>query len=178
MHAFKRYHLFTLFPCLLLLLGSISCANAIGSTTVAAAPPATGANSHKPSTNTTSAAAKTTATTSCPTSGKGRAASLSAITLGSQQEIVFYRNHNSTATLREFDVQDKTSSIFATLAGESIESAQLSQSGQWALFVAQQNGVQELQLIRVDGHDLQTLYCASTGQKLEAQQSPNQLPVL
>jgi eukaryotic-like serine/threonine-protein kinase len=165
--------LFFFFSCLLLLVGLASCSNPTSSA-AAVAPTSTPANGSKTATNKTS----TVANTSCPASGKGRAANMPAIALGNRQEIVSYRNTNSSTTLQEFDVQGKTSSTITSINGETIFTAQISQSGQWVLFVAQKNGVQVLQLVRVDGQDLQTLYCASIGQKLEAQWSPNQQQII
>lgn len=137
-------------------------------------PTTTPAGAQKTSTSTTS----TTANLHCPTSGQGRAANLPGITLGNRQEIVSYRNAGGSATIQEFDVQSKTSPPIADIRGETISSAQISQDGQWVLIVAQTNGVWALQLVRVDGQDLQTLYCASASVPLVAQWSPNQQQIM
>jgi hypothetical protein len=100
------------------------------------------------------------------------------ITLGNQQEIVSYRNDDDSTTIHEFDVQSKTSSLIASVDGETIHSAQISQDGQWVLIVAQMNSAWALQLVRVDGRDLQTLYCSSAIQNLSAQWSPNQRQII
>jgi len=100
------------------------------------------------------------------------------ITLGSQQEVVSYRNASGSATINEFDVQSKTLSPIVRVDGETIHSAQISQDGQWVFMVAQTNSAWALQLVRVDGQDLQTLYCASAIQKLSAQWSPNQQQII
>lgn len=159
--------------CLLLLVGIVSCANPLSTTpgpNALVSPTTTPASTQKTSTNTTNTAAHL----NCPASGQGRAANMPGITLGNQQEIVFYHNAGGSATIQEFDVQDRTSSTITSLSGETITSAQLSQDGQWVLLVAQTNGVWALQLVRVDGKHLQTLYCASAIQNLSAQWSPNQ----
>lgn len=100
------------------------------------------------------------------------------ITLGNRQEIVSYRNTSGSTTINEFDVQSKTSSLIASIDGETIHSAQISQDGQWVLIVAQTNSAWALQLVRVGGQNLQTLYCASAIQKLSAQWSPNQQHII
>ncbi len=99
-------------------------------------------------------------------------------TSGSQQEIVLYSNADGSSTIQAFDVQTRTSSTIINLGGETIRSAQISQDGQWILIVAETNGIQALQLVRVDGQDVQTLYCASAGQKLVAQWSPDQQQII
>ncbi len=51
-----------------------------------------------------------------------------------------------------------------------ISEAQVSQNGQWILFVAKTNGQSELRMVRVDGQGLQTLYCAPTKQTISHSQ--------
>jgi eukaryotic-like serine/threonine-protein kinase len=172
-YFFRRERLLFIFCCLLLLVGSVACANQTSSAAGAVSTQTTVSGQKTPAGATSPAV-----NASCPASGKGRAAIMPAIPLGRRQEIVYYRNTNGSATLREFDVQDKTSSIIASISGETIDSAQLAGNGQWVLMVVQKNGVQALQLVRVDGQDLQTLYCASAGQKVEAQWSPNHQQIL
>jgi eukaryotic-like serine/threonine-protein kinase len=178
MVLFSRWHrLLFAFSCLLLLVGSVSCANPLSTTpgsNAVISPTNSPASTLKTPTGTTSAAANP----DCPASGQGRAANMPGITPGNQQEIVSYRNANGSTTLNEFDVQDKTSSTIVSMDGETIQSAQLSQDGQWVMIVAETNSAWALQLVRVDGQDLQTLYCSSTSQKLVAQWSPNQQQII
>jgi hypothetical protein len=180
MYSFKKGRLLFIFCCLLLLVGSVACANQTSSAAggVSTPTPVRGQKTPGGGKSVAAKATGTTANTSCPASGEGRAATMPAITLGKRQEIVSYRNADGSAKLREFDVQDKTASVIASIHGETIDEAQLAGNGQWVLMVAQKNGVQALQLVRVDGQDLQTLYCASAGQKVEAQWSPNQQQIL
>jgi len=50
------------------------------------------------------------------------------------------------------------------MPGTSISEAQVSANGQWVLFVANVSGQSKMQLIRMDGQFLQTLYCGSPNQ--------------
>jgi hypothetical protein len=171
------HRLFFVFFCFLLLAGCVSCENApgvaAGSGTVAPPTQTPAKAQHTPVST-----ASTTADADCPSAGQGRAANMPGITLGNRQEIVTYHNAEGTATIQEFDVQNKTSSPIVSMAGETIQSAQLSQDGQWVLFVAETSGVWALQLVRVDGQDVQTLYCAPASLQLVAQWSPNQRQII
>jgi eukaryotic-like serine/threonine-protein kinase len=122
--------------------------------------------------------------TACPAAGKGRAAVLPHLSLGSHQNVVYtYNTFNNkgnplSSTLKRYDVVTKTKTVIYAVQQKFIAGVQISADGQWVLFVAQQTvqGAQlsKLQLIRMDGTHLQTLYCApsinetqwSTDQKL------------
>ena len=108
--------------------------------------------------------------TSCPTNGTARAAVLRPVKLGSHQTIVYVYNEvplNTTIAfghLKLYDVTTGQKSVLVT-SGLSIENAQVSADGQWVLFLSQVDprGDRQhdsmLQLIRIDGQGLQTLYC-------------------
>ncbi len=111
----------------------------------------------------------------CPASGTARAAVLSSFSAGSDQNIVYILNTSSAGTLQRYDVttgvktqiisEAPTSSDAAGISPSggsdqtSISDAALSPDGQWILFVAQTSTQTKLQLVRLDGQDLQTLYC-------------------
>ncbi len=78
--------------------------------------------------------------TSCPATGTARAAIMPPLALGNHQNIVYIVN--------EFQAQAPTD-------------AQISADGQWILFVSVTANQDKLQLVRVDGQALQTLYCAA-----------------
>ena len=113
--------------------------------------------------------------TSCPAPGTARAASLPAMTLGTHQTIVYIVNEGSPTptfgTLKRYDVVTGAKVEIVKMAGTVISEAQISANGQWVLFVANVSGQSKLQLIRMDGQFLQTLYCGSPNQ---AQWSTNQ----
>lgn len=104
----------------------------------------------------------------CPAPGKGRAAVLPPLTLGKNQNVVFVSNtYTSLASaLKRYDTLTKKITTILTLAHKNIIFAQVSADGQWILFVsagAQQSQTPyKIQLVRMDGRYLQTLYCSAS----------------
>src|SRR6266487_6289052 len=108
--------------------------------------------------------------TTCPTNGTARAAVMRSVKLGQHPTIVYVYNevppNTSTAYghVKLYDVTTGQKSVLVT-SGLSIQHAQVSADGQWVLFLSQvdQRGDPHhdsmLQLIRIDGQGLQTLYC-------------------
>lgn len=150
---------FLLIGCLVVLLTACSGSPASGSSGT----PTTSQASTPP--------AQTTSPTStnCPATGSGRAAVINQLKLGVDQSLLYVYQDTSTSTitwrLRRFDARTGLKSdIYTTQAGH-IEDAQVSQDGQWVLFLLdfypamRTQASAEIQMIRVDGKDLQTLYC-------------------
>jgi eukaryotic-like serine/threonine-protein kinase len=137
---------------------------------------ASASNTHS---STTSHAALPAISTSCPAPGTARAASLPSLTLGTHPTIVYIVNEGlptpTFGTLKRYDVVTGAKVEIVKMAGTSISEAQVSANGQWLLFVAHVSGQVKLQLIRMDGKFLQTLYCGNPSQ---AQWSTNQQLVL
>ncbi len=104
--------------------------------------------------------------TNCPAPGKGRAAVLPSLTLGKNQNVVYDSNNyaSPSSALKRYDTLTKNATTILTLAHRNIDFAQVSADGQWVLFVS--SGAQQsktpykLQLVRIDGRYLQTLYCS------------------
>jgi eukaryotic-like serine/threonine-protein kinase len=101
----------------------------------------------------------------CPPAGKGRVAMMPPMTLGGHQNIVYIvderqGNTPTFGTLKRYDVTTGSKTEIIKIAKVSIYDAQISTDGQWILFVAASSAADKLQIIRVDGQDLQTLYCA------------------
>jgi len=104
------------------------------------------------------------------------------MTLGSHSTIVYIVNEGTFAnptfgTLKRYDVVTGVKVEVVKMANTYIASAQVSANGQWLLFVAQSAGQVRLQLIRMDGQYLQTLYCGAgspQGSILDEQWSTNQ----
>lgn len=134
----------------------------------------------------------------CPAPGTARAAVLPSFSAGTDQTIVYLLNTASAATLQRYDVTSGVTTKIISLAqtgsaaalapdaagaapnGGSnradISEAVLSPDGQWMLFVGLTSTQARLQLVRLDGQDLQTLYCvppASTIALSHLQWSPN-----
>jgi hypothetical protein len=98
------------------------------------------------------------------------------MTLGSHPTIVYIVNEGTsshpTGTLKRYDVVTGGKVEIVKMPGTFMVSAQISGNGQWLLFVAQTSGLSKLQLIRMDGQYLQTLYCNSGINEVES--TPNQ----
>lgn len=97
----------------------------------------------------------------CPSTGTVRAAILPTMASGTQQAIIYLANTQKSASLNSYTIADSSTTTIANFANTVISDAQVSADGQWVLFVAVTNNQAKLQLVRVDGQDLQTLYCAT-----------------
>ena len=104
--------------------------------------------------------------TSCPATGTARAAIMPPLALGNHQNIVYIVNEFQAqaptfGTLKRLDVTTGAKTEVVKIADISISDAQISADGQWILFVSVTANQAKLQLVRVDGQALQTLYCAT-----------------
>ncbi len=110
--------------------------------------------------------------TSCPQPVEsGRAAVMRPLALGSHPSIAYIFNEGtadnaSSAELKRYDVTTGSKTVIVHLPQTNITEAQVSGDGQWLLFVSNRPqaaptaGDSELQLVRMDGQGLQTLFCA------------------
>jgi len=113
--------------------------------------------------------------TGCPAAGTARAAVLAPLALGNHQTIVYIATTQgattsvpSTATLYRYDVITGVKTQILRVTNETINEAQISADGQWILFVSgTASAPGRLQLVRVDGQGLQTLYCDSTSSRFQ-----------
>jgi hypothetical protein len=89
------------------------------------------------------------------------------LALGPDQNIVYlvteFHGNTPTSTLKRYDLTTGGKTEIVKLVGVSIPEAQVSADGQWLLFVNAVNQQYKLQLVRMDGQGLQTLYCVSNG---------------
>lgn len=120
----------------------------------------------------------------CPAPGTARVAVLPTFSAGNDQNVVYILNSGSAATLQRYDVTTGVTTQVINLAQTGISAAEsasdaagassgggsnqtsisdaaLSPDGHWILFVALTAAQTRLQLVRLDGQDLQTLYCLS-----------------
>lgn len=161
------------------------------SATVTASPTAgkTATPSGKPTTSVsggTSTVSMPATQTSCPASqDQGRAAVMRELSLGSHPSIAYIFNEGtadapSFAELKRYDVASGSKTVIVHLPQTNISSAQVSADGQWLLFVSDvfqpgpDGGVAQLQLVRMDGQGLQTLFCAPRWTVRGVQWSPDQ----
>ncbi len=96
--------------------------------------------------------------TDCPTSGQARAAVTAPLALGKDQNIVYVDQTASKATLIRYDVVTGQKTTILNIANAAITNAQLSTDGQFILFIS---GL-KIQMLRLDGQGLQTLYCSKS----------------
>ena len=177
----KRPHLSSLFSglllCLLLMLGS-GCssqpASGSGGNGTPTAPSSTASSGSNGGTSAGSTPSQTVqmppTQTACPATGTARAAVMRPLVLGHDQDLVYIYNevprNTSTAVghLRRYDATTGQKTDIVS-SGIRIDQAQVSADGQWVLFLSipdprgdNQHSAM-LQLVRMDGQGLQTLYC-------------------
>lgn len=105
--------------------------------------------------------------TNCPPTGVGRAMIIAPLVLDNHQNVVYTLNQGTydapvQGKLLRYDVTTGKETLIVTLPHAHFYQAQLSTDGQWVLFVnvTGANGrISQLQMIRLDGQGLQTLYC-------------------
>ena len=173
----KRFFLLLLGSCLIFLLAACGSggSNTSATPTTTGNAPAGGVSATPgttPPANGGSTAPIPPTQTSCPAAGTGRVALMPTLALGSHQNIVYivneYQGHTPTfGTLKRNDVSTGTKVEIVKLANTSINVAQVSSDGQWLIFVSAANGQSKLQLIRMDGGGLQTLYCGNNVYELQ-----------
>src|SRR5258708_33469009 len=160
-----------------------ACQTSIPRTTANGTPTSTTTSSTPGATSTASGAPPPvpTTTTSCPPAGAARAAVMATLALGHHPNIVYIVNQGTSdapglGTLKRFDATTGLKTEIINLSSTYISEAQLSADGQWLLFVAISGGQAKLQMVRMDGQGLQTLYCASPdgGARLESALSHGQ----
>lgn len=138
----------------------------------------------------TASAATVSVSTNCPAPGTGRAAFLPPLALGQDphQTLVYSSSQYDTNTggttfsnLKRYDVTTKHTTTLFTQSQRQIAAPQVSADGQWILFSSIQYSQNsktttnsQLQLIRVDGQYLQTLYCVTGEALTEVQWSTDQ----
>lgn len=96
--------------------------------------------------------------TSCPS--PARAAVRVPFNGGARQNLVYSYNTGSNGVLIRYDVSSRKKKTLLTLDNVTISNAQLSTDGHFILFVTQVSGQLAIQMVRIDGQALQTLYCA------------------
>ena len=172
--------LFTLLgSCLIFLL--VSCGS--GGVANGTATPTIGGTTTQAITPTTSTTVPVPPTqTSCPPAGTARTWVTANLVLGRNPNIVYivneFPNNSVTGTLKRYDLATEKKNELIKMPKVRISEAALSSDGQWILFVSTVGQQNELQMIRMDGQGLQTLYCAANGGIQNVIWSTNQQSVL
>jgi eukaryotic-like serine/threonine-protein kinase len=115
-----------------------------------------------------------TPSTSCPAPGMGRAAVMPPLTLGGHQVVIYDEvqsnsqsksNSSASSSIAYYDLSTKKTTSVLDEANQNTVYAQVSADGQWLFFVTQnltRSASQSImQLVRIDGKYLQTLYCST-----------------
>ncbi|HLZ59192.1 MAG TPA: hypothetical protein VKR06_19795 [Ktedonosporobacter sp.] len=182
MSEHRRYLLPITFICLFLLAFTAACGDN-GTSQNILTPTITQSSASGTPTRSTPTLTSVAQDTACPAPGSGRPAVMPALQPGTRPQIIYYHNIDAQMVLDIFDVQRQA--VVAIIGeNEHIQTAQLSDDGQWVLMVASNNTISELQLVRVDGKFFQTLYCAPAGQQIDpsnstgTQWSPDQKQII
>ena len=95
--------------------------------------------------------------TDCPS--PARAAIRVPLKEGKQQSLLYTYNTSSNGFLIRYDIRSSKKTTVLNLNNATISDAQISPDGHFILFVTQVNSQLAIQMVRVDGKSLQTLYC-------------------
>ena len=115
-------------------------------------------NTHHTHTNTPTPRRRYTQT-KCPS--PARAAIRISLNTGKRQTLVYSYNTSSNGVLIRYDIKSRKKTTVLNLANATISNAQLSPDGHFVLFVTQVNSQLAIQMVRIDGRSLQTLYLRS-----------------
>lgn len=182
MSEYRRYLLPFTCICFFLLAFTAACGDN-GTSPTALTPTVTKSAATPIPAQPTSTSTSVASNTDCPAAGSGRPAVMPALHPGTRQQIIYYHNIDTQMVLDIFDVQ-RQAAVAIIGENEHIQTAQLSDDGQWVLMVASNNAISELQMVRVDGKFFQTLYCAPAGQQIDpsnstgTQWSPDQKQII
>jgi len=139
----------------------------VTSSTTAGSTPTPSGKPGTPSSGGTSTLPMPPTQTSCPQPVEsGRAAVMRPLALGSHPSIAYTFNQGtvdnaSFAELKRYDVTTGSKTVIVHLPQTNIAEAQVSADGQWLFFVSNDLVGSKLQLVRLDGQGLQTLFCPS-----------------
>lgn len=153
-------HCFCTICCLLVLLNACG----LSSQPSSSGQSSTASSTHTiPSpTSTIAGTAETSTSQTCPAQASARAAVMPSITTGNHATIVYLSQQgNQSSMLQRYDTAtSKSQTILQTQGTETMRTANISPDGQWVLLVSLLQNQSALQLVRIDGQHLQTLYCA------------------
>ncbi len=103
-------------------------------------------------------------TTNCPSTGTARSAVMPSLILGNHDTLIYVDNEPGAAFLKRYDAVTRQNTNILRLANTTIADAQLAANGQWVLFAStagtEGSSPVKIQLVRVDGKYIQTLYCS------------------
>jgi hypothetical protein len=153
----RRVHCFCALFCFLIMLSACGTlpGNSISST------PSPAKTSTLFSATPTATTGQNVAAQTCPAAGSARAAVMPPMKVGNHANVVFLAQQSSSTLLLRYDVATGTiQTILQLQQAESALGTNVSPDGQWVLFEAFLHDQSAIQLVRMDGQQLQTLYCA------------------
>ncbi len=171
-HTEQRCYGFCALCCLLVILSACGQSSGSGLSSTS--------SSTKTILSTTSTIASATVEAqTCPAQASARAAIMPTIpvTVGNHATIVYLAQlGNANSMLKRYDTVTRTSqTILQTQGTETLQNANISPDGQWILLISLLQGQPAIQLVRMDGQHLQTLYCAPPQSSIDnALLSPDQ----
>src|SRR6202521_6486746 len=127
-----------------------------------------GPSTAQPTNSPTATATAIAVSTTCPDSGKARAAVMASASLGNHRTVVYMDQPHAnggpvTSSLIRYDV---TAASKAEIVKSVVNEAEVSPGGDWIALSTPVAGQPLLQLVRTDGKYLQTLYCAESNGNL------------
>ncbi len=161
-HHSHRFFAFCLLCSLLLLLNACGKPSQASGSKLSSASPTT-------QTSPSPTASDSEMAQTCPTQNTGRAAIMPPTTIGKHPTIVYLAHQSDNhSLLQSYDTVTGTSqTIMQTRYTAALRTANISTDGEWILIVSLLQGQSALQLVRLDGQHLQTLYCAPTGSSID-----------
>src|SRR2546425_1785331 len=130
-----------------------------------------GSSTQAPTTTPTTGATATTAPTpptrtDCPANGSARSAVMTPFVPGNHPTVVYVSQQGqganpATSILVRYDVTTRSKATIVSVTHSSISDAQVSADGQWILFTTTIAHRTAIQLVRLDGQGLQTVYCSA-----------------
>lgn len=185
-HQSQQYSFFLSMLCIICLLCACSsqAAPQQGNASPTATSPATNSGASSNPTPPPASAQLPPTLTSCPQAGTARAAVMSSFTPGTHQAVIYLHNQGANipaieGVLNRYDVTTGSTTTLVKAKNTSLFDAQISADGQWVLFAENTTQGAKIELVRVDGHMLQTLYCTSSSQNIfNILWSPDQKAVL
>ncbi|HXX79087.1 MAG TPA: hypothetical protein VEI53_11365 [Ktedonobacteraceae bacterium] len=106
--------------------------------------------------------------TNCPPAGTARAAVMANLVQGNDTNLVYVSNQGQidnpvSATFKRYNPTTRVETDIVTLQHTPIKDAQVSADGKWILIGSTVENRSAIQLIRMDGQGLQTVYCSPAG---------------
>ncbi|WP_040445475.1 zinc-ribbon domain-containing protein [Ktedonobacter racemifer] len=116
--------------------------------------------------------------TSCPPTGQARPMVSAYLAQGKSDNLVYVDSSSGAPVLKRYDVKTQQTSTVITLPQSLVSHPQVSGNGQWVLFTSTpgnplagydqqpKNVPTKVQMVRLDGQGLQTLYCSNPNNSL------------